>query len=100
MEIIRPLTTEELLFPTIQKVYVTPSPPISLLLKSTSVDKASSIDEPINFASRLHQKPDMQIVAGNFFKKNKIPIIIGGILLGAAILITIDYLNKKKEENN
>lgn len=100
MEVIRPLTIEELLFPTIQKVNVTPSSPISLPLKSTYVDIASSIDKPINFASSLHQKPDMQIVAGNFLKKNKIPIIIGGILLGAAILITIDYLNKKKKENN
>ncbi len=100
MEVIRPLTIEELLFPTIQKVNVTPSSPISLPLKSTYVDIASSIDEPINFASSLHQKPDIQIVAANFLKKNKIPFIIGGILLGAAILITIDYLNKKKKENN
>lgn len=100
METIRPLTTQELLFPVIEKVQITINPSNSLPSISSNADVDLALGKQINFVSSMSQKPSIGILVGNFIKKNRLSILVGGIVLSASILIAIDYIDRKNGEKD
>lgn len=100
METIRPLTTQELLFPVIEKVQIPINPSNSLPSISSNADVDLALGKQINFVSSMSQKPSIGILVGNFIKKNRLPILVGGIVLSASILIAIDYIDRKNSEKD
>jgi hypothetical protein len=100
METIRPLTTQELLFPVIEKVQIPINPSNSLPSISSNTDVDLALGKQINFVSSMSQKPSIGILVGNFIKKNRLPILVGGIVLSASILIAIDYIDRKNSEKD
>lgn len=100
METIRPLTTQELLFPVIEKVQIPINPSNSLPSISSNADVDLALGKQINFVSSMSQKPSIGILVGNFIKKNRLSILVGGIVLSASILIAIDYIDRKNSEKD
>lgn len=100
METIRPLTTQELLFPVIEKVQIPINPSNSLPSISSNADVDLALGKQINFVSSMSQKPSIGILVGNFIKKNRLSILVCGIVLSASILIAIDYIDRKNSEKD
>jgi hypothetical protein len=98
MEVIRPLTTQELLFPVLEKACLNSNQ--STISQSTfpNYDLEVPLDHKISFATPMKQRLPSGIAFSNFIRKNRLPILVGGIILTAVVLISIDYSFRRREE--